>query len=207
MRSALKKIILLLVCMGGSFAVRAEGYHVELVVFENLHPVADGEISQTVTAYPDYSNSIEPGSDNPFRLLSSALYKLDTVYSRLKTSGVYRPLLHLAWQQPVLAGERAKAVHVMKSEDAGGEMLVKLDGTVRVRAAQFLHVDVDLLYFIDAFPQSLIQPAVAVTETGVPAQAKYARLREVRRMKLNELHYFDHPLFGMLLYISRAAAQ
>ena len=28
-------------------------------------------------------------------------------------------------------------------------------------------------------------------------------LREKRRVKLNELHYFDHPFFGMLVRVSR----
>ena len=214
MQSLTKKIIIFLVFALPSFAVQAEGYHVELVIFANLRQVTDGEVSQTVMAYPDYSNSLEPGggneAGNPFRLLSSGFYKLDAVYNQLKTSGMYRPLVHMAWQQPALQGDNARSVHILKTDpgdaEHAGATLVKIDGTVRVRASQFLHVDVDLLYFVDALPQSDIHPAGDTAVTGTP-QFKYARMREMRRMKLNELHYFDHPLFGMIMHISRAGAQ
>ena len=32
---------------------------------------------------------------------------------------------------------------------------------------------------------------------------KGLRLKEKRRLKLNEKHYFDHPKFGILLQVSR----
>jgi hypothetical protein len=74
---------------------------------------------------------------------------------------------------------------------------------VSVRASQFLHADVDMLYFPKALPQSIIHPtAGAAAPVTVPSG--YSRLHESRRMKLNELHYFDHPLFGMIMHISRA---
>ena len=34
------------------------------------------------------------------------------------------------------------------------------------------------------------------------AQADYARLTESRRVRLNEIHYFDHPLFGVIVQVS-----
>ena len=34
------------------------------------------------------------------------------------------------------------------------------------------------------------------------ARADYARLTESRRVRLNEIHYFDHPLFGLIVQVS-----
>ena len=28
-------------------------------------------------------------------------------------------------------------------------------------------------------------------------------LKETRRIKLNEIHYFDHPMYGVILQVSR----
>lgn len=211
LQAAIKKILLSLALILASFAARAEGYHVEIVIFENLNPSTDGEISQTVLQSPDFSNSIELAggeeAGNSFKLLSSGFYKLGGIDNQLKSSGKYRPLLHMAWQQPALYGDNARSVHILKSDggdpgSAGGSPL-KIDGTIRIRASQFLHADVDLVYFIDPRSQSVVNTAAP----GAPAQPASSRMRESRRMKLNELHYFDHPLFGMIMHISRAGSE
>ena len=208
------KIIILLALALASISVHAAGYHVEIIIFENLRPSMDGEISQTLLTYPDYSNSIElVGGDetgNPFRLLASGFYKLGGLYNQLKASGRYRPLLQMAWQQPALYGDNARYVHILKtgSGDAGstGDALVKIDGTIRVRAAQFLHADVDLVYFVNAQPLPTLHATADTAVPGAP-QPAYSRLHESRKMKLNELHYFDHPLFGMIMHIGRADSE
>lgn len=208
-QTVINKIIFLLTLSLAGHAVHAAGYHVELIIFENLQPASDGEISQTTVAYPDYSGAIElgDGADNPFRLLSTGLYKLGGVYNQLKTSGRYHPFLHVAWQQPALYGDSSRSVHILKTEpgvaDNPDDPLVRIEGTVRVRASQFLHADVDMLYFPYAVPQSVFHPAITAA-APVTVQSGYSRLHESRRMKLNELHYFDHPLFGMIMHISRA---
>jgi len=35
----------------------------------------------------------------------------------------------------------------------------------------------------------------------------YAQMKETRRIKLNELHYFDHPLFGVLMRVTRLGVE
>ena len=60
----------------------------------------------------------------------------------------------------------------------------------------------DLAYFFQPVPGYLVNgTAETLPVTGETAQ--YSRLRESRRMKLNELHYFDHPLFGLFMRVSR----
>lgn len=196
-------MLLALAC--ASLAAGAAGYHVEVIVFAHLRHADDGEVSPALRTYPDFSGSVEPAvdydADNPFLLLATGFYKLGGVYNQLRASGIYRPLLHMAWQQPALTGDNARPVHVSLSDPVADGAVMKIDGTVRIRAAQFLHADVDLLYF----PDDLLLAALPATP-AVEQQTAFTRMQESRRMKLNELHYFDHPLFGMLLYVSRAGA-
>lgn len=97
--------------------------------------------------------------------------------------------------------------------------LLTLDGTVSVALGRYLHVDVDLVYAPDepsvlGAPNGSITPSAQETTgpvdgTGTadtpsvaspppPAVAVY-RLVQSRRMRSNELHYLDHPLFGVLV--------
>jgi hypothetical protein len=96
---------------------------------------------------------------------------------------------------------------------------VALDGNVRVHRARYLHVQADLLYYrpldtdIDtAVPPTddpdaaplLDSPDTALIEqllAEVDGAPRLFRLTESRRMRSRELHYLDHPLFGMLVEI------
>jgi len=187
-------------------------YQVEIIIFEHLYHDADGEIAQIGLKLPDLSTSVElSGSDDDFRPLPSSVYKLSGVYSELKASSAYRPILHLAWQQPQLTQSQARYVHITKTDGAsqgaeGSNALVKLDGVIRIRSSTFLHADVDLFYFVDPVSASFIRENAGLLSTeGIltPVAAEFAELKETRRMKLNELHYFDHPVFGVFMRVSR----
>ena len=194
-------------------ATLASSYQVEVVIFEHLSHDADGEISDTGLTLPDISSMVELADQldteqSQFRELSSGLYKLGGVYNELKFSRNYRPVYHIAWEQPQLGQSRAKYVHIRKADGAGStgtlaDPLIQIEGGIRIRSSQFLHADVDLNYFVSAVTESLLEyqsvnPA-AVQSTPI----RFAKLSETRRMKLNELHYFDHPVFGVILRVSR----
>ena len=113
--------------------------------------------------------------------------------------------------------------------DGGGAMLgarvdmardpsrVALDGTLRVHRARYLHVQADLLYYrplesdgpapvppgddpnalpsADSPDTAFIEHLLAEEDTA----PRVFRLTESRRMRSRELHYLDHPLFGVLV--------
>lgn len=160
-----------------------------------------------------------------YQTLPPERHRLEGIFRVLRYSREYRPLYHLSWQQPGLDGDRARAVH-MQMEDpavlypvtmppllmdripADFYEPVKLlfDGTLKIRSSLFLHVDMDMVLFRS--PQTVPAPEQPVTDSGErllpePDDADYVRLTETRRIKLNELHYFDHPLFGVILQVSR----
>lgn len=97
-----------------------------------------------------------------------------------------------------------------------------LDGTVRVHRARYLHVEADLLYYrpvdgaienpahggASGAPQATSSAPLAdspdtafIEQLLAEDQAlpRLFRLNERRRMRSRELHYLDHPMFGILV--------
>jgi Peptidoglycan-binding protein, CsiV len=258
LKTCLNALFSLLVLLFVSPA-HAAWYQVEVIVFDYLSPSSNGELWYENPGLPDRSNSIEliaeladeeeetgdpvivvnetqeiPQSKAeliPYLQLTEDMLRLDGVQRILKLSREYRPLLHVAWQQPGLTPSNARAVHLQKFEEAEEltteEFLAEepdditalrdeaelsedvyqvldliFDGTIRLRSSRFLHVDVDIAHF----PSFLSNEDISDKEEGslfVQQQADYVRLQESRKIKLNEIHYFDHPVFGVLLRVSR----
>ncbi len=162
----------------------------------------------------------------PYRILPPGRHRLQGVYQTLRQSRDYRPRYHIAWQQPGYDGNRARALH-LQQDDSGSlfeltlppplvtdpmptefyePVKLLIDGTVRIRGGALLYVDLDMVLFrspaSDSIPVSL--PAQTLSSTvAVEKPAEYVRLTESRRLKLNDLQYFDHPRFGVILQVSR----
>ena len=191
----------------------AKWYQVEMVVFEHLAADTSGEFWKSDDA-PDYSNAIklvtDPDGPNAFKMLPSRKHKLGGVNKVLKLSREYRPVHHVAWQQPELTASRAKKVHI-KNPDA------KINGTVNLRGGHLLHLDLDITYFVDLYTEAITSfTDENVSEEGdilekdmeeIIMSGTYAQMKETRRIKLNELHYFDHPLFGVVMRVTRLAVE
>jgi hypothetical protein len=85
-----------------------------------------------------------------------------------------------------------------------------LDGTFTLWQSRFLHADVDLGYrrtYVPAPPASTVPPAADAAQAVVPPASPepvtlYVRMTESRRLRGDELHYLDHPLFGVLVTVS-----
>ena len=184
-------------------------YQVEVIVFQYLRPNADGEEFAGDSGMPESDGAVEltatglgdaKGPFVPYRLAPPSRYRLAGAYQSLRASHDYRPILYTAWEQPGSGEGPARAVHLAQISGAasmgageGADQAAAgkiVDGTVRVRSGRFLYVDVDMAWFADD----------AGTAAGQPAAV---RLRGTRKVKLNELHYVDHPLFGVLIEVSR----
>lgn len=78
-----------------------------------------------------------------------------------------------------------------------------LDGTIKLHLGRYLHLETDLLYRSSQPPAA---PAVnntflmSINEIK-PPQTLF-RMRQTRRLRSGELHYLDHPMFGMLILIT-----
>ncbi len=132
--------------------------------------------SQPVTTDEDLTQ--QPGFSRPAnlkrpKLLPAQESDLAETYRRLKQSRPYHPVLHQAWIQPALANRINAPYLVTNFHD--------VEGIIRLQRGQYLYVIVDMEY---------------------RAPGGTHRLREKRRVLLNETHYFDHPAFGVLVRVS-----
>ena len=212
--SALARSLALAAILAAAFALPAGAaerwFTVEIIVFEdlrsdNLHaehwPPDPGE--------PSLVNAIELThlpEDAPddgvhaYRLMKFSNLTLGEVRNRLRRSAHYRPLVHAGWRLPGLPRSAARSVHVGRSLDDGevraaegvGAGRSSVHGTVTVSLARFLQVDVDLLYH---------RPASSEAAAPSSAPTRF-RLVSERRMRSGELHYVDHPLFGVLVLLT-----
>lgn len=231
--SGIKLLVFIFLLQGYSSLYAASWYQVEVIVFEHLEADYDGELWHENPGLPDRADSIQlilksEDSDNttittessdtlmPYKELSEQYYRLEGVERVLKLSREYRPLLHIAWQQPGLGARSTRSVHLENTlfeEDEGQvditefiyeEPKIIYDGIIRLRSSHLIHVDVDFSFF----PEDFIDKQYELEQPQDNAlfnrqYADYVRLTETKRIKLNEIHYFDHPLFGVILQVSR----
>lgn len=184
-----------LACLLHALPAAAEAprlYDVEIVVFSHLDGNADGELLQSRAAPAAAGGSFPAGE---FTELAGEFYTLNNIRGGLAASPGYRVLYHRAWRQ--LAYDRAHAVDypVHTLADQGR---YAVDGTVTLVRGRFLHLDVDL---------SLLEAAGrTVKYSDDPGNLPLYRLTESRRIRSSELHYFDHPRFGVIARVTPVAA-
>ena len=234
-------------------------FQVEVIVFDYAEPDLDSELwfenpgwpvqvdaIDLITSVPDpvqpvtvdinlpVATNADAGANPapvliPYLALAEEKYRLANDYRRLRLSSLYRPLLHVAWQQPGRSAEHTRYVHLERLVNTPVAALdpetvnetevtaapaydpprVVFDGLVRLRVPNFLYIDIDFSYFPEDLETILTQQ---LSQSGGKAQlvnpdADYVRMQETRRIYLNELNYFDHPLFGVLLQVSRLEAE
>jgi hypothetical protein len=212
---ALRAALLLMLLLAPGLAA-ARWYQVDVVVFRhNVEASAGGEQWPEMTELPDFGDSMdlitdlpamsdEPGDSQAaagsgpiaFKALDRKERGLNEAERRLRNSSEYTPLLSAAWRQPSFGVSGAKRVHLVDIDShaaastkprAGDAATVpaaaltpRIEGTVKVKVARQMNVDIDFIYDHDGKP---------------------VRLKASRSMKLREVHYFDHPLFGVLVQV------
>jgi hypothetical protein len=103
-------------------------------------------------------------------------WQLGNLQGGLQRAAGYRVLAHGAWSADVPANGSV-AARVDDVLPASG-----LSGTIAVQRGQYLFVRLDLDY--------------------APVEGGVIRMRERRRVKFNERHYFDHPALGVIAVVS-----
>ena len=105
--------------------------------------------------------------------------RLADAAGRLRAAGGFRIIAHTAWTQAPAAwnSRRGVPVSTLGLEGSG------LTGTVILERGQYLHLGFDLRY--------------GEGSNGV-------LLNEVRRVKINERQYFDHPAVGIIALVTPA---
>ncbi|MGC4027663.1 MAG: hypothetical protein QM696_02140 [Steroidobacteraceae bacterium] len=127
-----------------------------------------------------------PASENPPASGASAdiaatpvtAGKLSDAASRLRASGAYRVLGQAAWTQVPAPWNSGRGVSLGQIGLGNG-----LSGSVILERGQYLHLGFDLQY----------------TEGG-----RHWVINELRRVKVNERQYYDHPALGVIAIVTPA---
>lgn len=211
-RSRSGKVVRAVLCAfllaGIAAPAAARDYRIELVLFEHLtnRPHGNGDYwlpSPRSAVTLDSDRALTEG----FETYTGELDLADDA-DRMASSGAYRVLRHIAWQQPGLADNEAISVRIalgspiplwVSSAPDTEENFIPasaeprptrtqevttfdVNGTVRVRLGRFLHLESRLIF------------------TDLDEGRSY-RLLEIRKMRSRELHYVDNPRFGILTRI------
>jgi hypothetical protein len=121
------------------------------------------------------------------RPLPTSAYQLDSIAARLRSSGRYLPIAHVAWTQTASPWGHPIEIPVQSlGIDPQG-----LSGTVSLQRGQYLHLGLSLDYLMDEPPSGLRAPPGTVFS-----------LHEVQRVRFYEHNYFDHPAFGVIALVT-----
>lgn len=166
--------------------------------------------------------------DIAFQQLSTEQVQSYDVGQRLAGSRNYKMLYKAAWRQPFVSRQEAPTVFISAGNQETSNRR-ELEGTLRLHKGRYLHVDAHLVlgkyeeHFqeIGATPAPTTLGTSSNANTPLPSQAnafddteplvaspevmalEMFELKESRRMRSGELHYLDHPKFGMLIQINR----
>ena len=133
------------------------------------------------------------GEKSWYRLLSAEELELTDAYDKLELLDAYTPLVHGGWVQEGLPEELAIPF------DLPLLGTVNPLGTITLHLRRFLHVTVALRYQSVRAAGELLYPAsVGLEEITLPARYD---LNVQRRIRSGELHFFDHPAFGVLVLV------
>lgn len=169
-------------------------YQVEVLVFQNKLPdLEGGELWSAERVDHTIKGLAEGVAPNKTPSDGSPLSRART---RLESEGAYRILAHKFWVQEARPESETHGYAV--SDDSQ-----LLSGLVKFYISRYLHVRLDML----------LLDLEASGGTGVPEHADRAsadsnnatlayRISERRRVRSDEIYYFDHPKFGVLVSVS-----
>jgi hypothetical protein len=171
----------------------ANVYNIEIVVFRANQSLGGTEnwSAQTGRDYSTDSDAAE-GSKGVGRfvgLLPPTAWQLTPLENKLRSSGLYVPVAHVAWSQTASDwGTRAGFTLTRLGLDVPG-----LSGTVFLERGQLLHLGMALSY----------APASPPAGMGAGPGTMFT-ISESRRIKFYERNYYDHPAFGVITLVTPA---
>lgn len=156
--------------------------------------LASGEPGMLATELED-AEEPEPGRE-PQIIEDEEQWQLADMIERINNSRDFQLLTYQVWQQDgVLFAEAEPFVLHTISNDEG-----LLEGTATLSLSRFLHLLVEIEWLPREKNEGFsLYPGLA----GLIAQPTPYAIKESRLMQRGDIHYFDHPLFGVIALITR----
>jgi peptidoglycan-binding protein CsiV len=168
-------------------------YTIEILVFRATQALGGAE-NWNVQGTRNYGTGDETGntSRNVGRFVASispSQFQLTPLENKLRSSGLYVPVAHVAWQQTASDWGTRAGFTVQKL----GITAPGLSGTVFLERGQYLHLGMALSY-------SPADPPAGIAA----APGSMFNLSESRRIRFYERNYYDHPGFGVIALVTPA---
>jgi Peptidoglycan-binding protein, CsiV len=171
----------------------ANVYHIEIVIFRATQALGGAE-NWNVQASRNYVSGEEAAnsSRNVGRFvaaLPASRFQLTDVANKLRASGLYVPIAHVAWSQTA-SDWGTRAGFTVQKLGIGAE---GLNGTVFLERGMYLHLGMALSY----------APANPPAGMGAGPGTTF-QMSESRRIRFYERNYYDHPGFGVIALVTPA---
>ncbi len=185
------------------------GTEAELAASRTIEDIIDAALTQ-----------VSPNAEGALAFSNrEADSSLKAILRSLQRSSGFTVLSHQSWVQPVGSEPTPVMVQAGKRYDDRFEV----EGTLSFTRSRFLHVQTNLWYtifeprsgeanpFLAGFQSNLSDETLAQypelvnveRERGQYFVARTHLMLQSRRMRSDELHYIDHPLFGIVVRINR----
>ncbi len=168
-------------------------YNIEILIFRATQSLGGAE-NWNVQGPRNYGTGDEAANStrNVGRFvgaLNASQFQLTPLENKLRSTGLYAPVAHVAWSQTASDwGTRAGFTVQKLGIDAAG-----LTGTVFLERGQYLHLGMALSY----------APANPPAGIGAAPGSTF-NLNESRRIRFYERNYYDHPGFGVIALVTPA---
>ena len=143
---------------------------------------------------------------------SGADFAMEEIVQTLKRSRNYRVIDQNSWFQEIVDQSLASAV-LIKTEIDNGDIVV---GEIKAYKKRFLHLDTNLYFAKESIDPSSFEKKVilkeqikkgefVIDEINLFENEKLEFLYQInhsRKVRSKELHYVDHPKFGVIFQIS-----
>ena len=143
---------------------------------------------------------------------SGADFAMEEIVQTLKRSRNYRVIDQNSWFQEIVDQSLASAV-LIKTEIDNGDIVV---GEIKAYKKRFLHLDTNLYFAKESIDPSSYEKKVilkeqikkgefVIDEINLFENEKLEFLYQInhsRKVRSKELHYVDHPKFGVIFQIS-----
>ena len=169
-------------------------YDIEIVVFRARAALGQPEnwAAETTAAATVAGGEASSGSGPVGKLLQilpASTYRLTSIEARLRASGTYTPVAHVAWVQSASAWGTRAGFPV----ESLGINVPGLTGVIFLERGEFLHLGMTLDYTMQDPPSGL----------DAPAGTTFV-MNETRRVRFFQRNYYDHPAFGVIALITPA---
>lgn len=193
-------------------------YHIELVFFAQPHTVHAPLPADALTVFPSsltahrlpqylkpYSRETTPQNAQALQALPPRFFRLRRIEKKLQLADGYRVIGHAAWAQPLSPTTTGRLLPTLllpfgRAFTSDGMPITHPTVQAAARDADWqwthtLHVKIQLSHFFTV----AIEAQHRNPHTAPPDMV--TDFKQTRRMRSQQLNYFDHPQWGVLMTI------